>query len=387
MEQGLGRAPGMEAERRERDQNGMEQGLGSARGLEAGSRGIEAIIKSTEQQAAKMTEQMKQQKMFMNNWEQQQRINNVMMKGESMGVCPRMISSQTLESWVEEVRLWSRQCPEEELSSLKYLSFVNSVRESESLEMKRFVEIAVMENTESDSIDKIMDLVIKTLGNSNLESASRAWKDFVELEQREGESICDFVLRFENTEAELKNAKLPIPSTALAIQILMKSNLTTMSKENVLSKVDLDNRTEMHTNVKKTLRELKSLSMTDKVETENLTKAEKDPPRLEIKREHSKRMESDRHYKRYSKRYEESSKRMEDEEWNGKALRKLEYDNKGKDYSKRMEREDTRRNYPWMKTHQYNKNIPKGWKAKEVFNVSYKPLEEVLSNIESIRTF
>ena len=40
-----------------------------------------------------------------------------------------------------------------------------------------------------------------------------------------------------------------------------------------------------------------------------------------------------------------------------------------------------------MKTHQYNKNIPKGWKAKEVFNVSYKPLEEVLSNIENIRTF
>ena len=199
MEQGLGRAPGMEAERRERDQNGMEQGLGSAQGLEAGSRGIEAIIKSTEQQAAKMTEQMKQQKMFMNNWEQQQRINNVMMKGESMGVCPRMISSQTLESWVEEVRLWSRQCPEEELSSLKYLSFVNSVRESESLEMKRFVEIAVMENTafvktESDSIDKIMDLVIKTLGKSNLESASQAWKDFVELEQREGESNRDFVL-------------------------------------------------------------------------------------------------------------------------------------------------------------------------------------------------
>ena len=188
-----------------------------------------------------MTEQMKQQKMFMNNWEQQQRINNVMMKGESMGVCPRMISSQTLESWVEEVRLWSRQCPEEELSSLKYLSFVNSVRESESLEMKRFVEIAVMENTafvktESDSIDKIMDLVIKTLGKSNLESASQAWKDFVELEQRGGESIRDFVLRFENTEAELKNAKLPIPSTALAMQILMKSNLTTSENWNMIIK-------------------------------------------------------------------------------------------------------------------------------------------------------
>ena len=85
-----------------------------------------------------------------------------------------MVISKTLESWVEEVRLWSRQSPEPELSSLKYLSFVNSVRESDRREIKKCVEIAVMENgecakTESDSIDKIMDLVVKTLGKYNLE--------------------------------------------------------------------------------------------------------------------------------------------------------------------------------------------------------------------------
>ena len=94
-----------------------------------------------------------------------------------MGSCPRMVISKTLESWVEEVRLWSRQSPESELSSLKYFSFVNSVRESENIEIKKFVEIAVMENkefakTESNSIDNIMDLVIKTLVKSNLECAS-----------------------------------------------------------------------------------------------------------------------------------------------------------------------------------------------------------------------
>ena len=68
MEQGLVSAQGLEAARKERDQNALEQGPGSAQGLEAGSRGMEAIIKSTEQQAAKMTEQIKQQKMSAGWW-------------------------------------------------------------------------------------------------------------------------------------------------------------------------------------------------------------------------------------------------------------------------------------------------------------------------------
>ena len=88
-------------------------------------------------------------------------------------------------------------------------------------------------------IDNILNLVLKTLGKCNLESASEAWKDFIELKQNKDESVRDYVLRFENTESELRNARLPIPSPALAMQILLKSNLTSMSKENVLSKVDI----------------------------------------------------------------------------------------------------------------------------------------------------
>ena len=148
----------------------MEKGVYSSPGMETGTRGIEDLAQLTEQQTTKMAEQLKQQRIFMKTWEEQQRINNIMMKG----ACPKMMNDQTLESWGEEVRLWSRQSPEPELSSLKYLSFVNSVRESDRREIKKFLEIAMMENsefakTESDSIDKIMDLVVKTLGKYNLE--------------------------------------------------------------------------------------------------------------------------------------------------------------------------------------------------------------------------
>ena len=45
--------------------------------MEAEARGMEDV-------AAKMTEQINQQRNFMQTWEEQQRINIIMMKGETM---------------------------------------------------------------------------------------------------------------------------------------------------------------------------------------------------------------------------------------------------------------------------------------------------------------
>ena len=285
----------------------MEIGPDYAQGLEAVARGLEAAARGAEQHN-------EQQRIMMSTWEQQLRTNMVISKGETMGDCPKMVKSQTLESWGEEVKMWSRQYPESELSSLKYLNFVNSSIESEKGEMKKFLEVSVVENrefpkTEPDSVEKIVDLVIKTLGKSSLESASEAWKGFIELKQAKDESIRDYILRFELLEANVQNAKLPIPSTALVMQLLMSSNLSSMSKENVLAKVDMDNLADLHLNVKKTMRELKSLANTDVKKVDSVKLISEDKVEVEVKS--SKRMDDKKN--NYSKRYSESSRRMEDE--------------------------------------------------------------------------
>ena len=221
-----------------------------------------------------------------------------------------------------------------------------------------------------------MDLVIKTLGKSNLECASEVWKEFIEMNQDTNESCRDFVLRFENIEAQLQNAKLLIPSKALAMQMLMKSNLTSMSKENVLSKVDLDNQEELHNNVKKTLRELKSLSQTEKVEPNVLTKQEKHKPIVEEKEEPPRKIKSDEHHSRYSRRYVESSRRMEDEE-------------RRRDENRRRDRPDIRR--PTSRGWNSGSTLPHGWKlrkpVKKTYDVSYTAPEDYLTKETNIEAF
>ena len=85
------------------------------------------------------------------------------------------------------------------------------------------------------------------------------------------------------------------------MQILMKSNLSTMSKENVLAKVDIDNVSELHINVKKTLRDLKSLSEPEIVKPGKEVKTDKNSSRVEVKQKSSQRMEDDSSLERFSK--------------------------------------------------------------------------------------
>ena len=63
--------------------------------------------------------------------------------------------------------------------------------------------------------------------------------------------------KFEQAESLLKNVNIIIPSKALAIHLLGKSNLNPQSKENVLTKTELDG-DAIYSSLKKSFREMKS---------------------------------------------------------------------------------------------------------------------------------
>ena len=144
--------------------------------------------------------------------------------------------------------------------------------------------------------------------------------------------------------------------------------------------------------MKKTLRDLKSLSETDKVEPENINKPERDiPSKVEVKQEPSRRMESDQH-KKYSRRYQESSRKMEDDERREESSRRHEVNDRRR-YSQRMDDED-RQKYSKRQNRGMKHNwrpIPEGWKtsqqAKKVFNVWYRVSEDKVELSEHMKPF
>ena len=113
--------------------------------------------------------------------------------------------------------MWDKSHKDTEQLVQKYLNFIESVRTSDECdELKKFVEANVVENKnmkkeEPGVVEKILTLIETNLGKSDLEQSTEKWMNFSEVKQQPGESIKDYVTRFEQIETGLRNAKMVIP--------------------------------------------------------------------------------------------------------------------------------------------------------------------------------
>ena len=176
-----------------------------------------------------------------------------------------------MDAWIEEVKLWDESNPVASTEhARKYLKFVEGVRNSEdSDDLKHLVQVEFVENEAFDKkntlvVTNMLDLVKEKLSKTDMEKSTEAWINFMEIKQEKDEQIKEFVARFEQAETKLKNVQIKIPNKALAIHLMSKSKLESQSKENVLTKVDLEDETKIYSTMMKSMRELKSKLTTEK---------------------------------------------------------------------------------------------------------------------------
>ena len=102
--------------------------------------------------------------------------------------------------------------------------------------------------------------ISESLGKTDLEKSNYALSMFVTIKQNEHESPKDFVNRFEEANTALKNANMIQNQKCLAIHLLQSSNLSEVSKENILTKVDMNNHEKLFETLSKAMREIKVMT-------------------------------------------------------------------------------------------------------------------------------
>ena len=187
---------------------------------------------------------------------------------KSLQDCPKMLKSEKLETWMEEVKLWDSAFPGQE--SQKYLKFRDMVKNSETCpDLQKFVQTKIADNesfnkSEPDVIKRILTEVQNGLVKSDLVKSTEAWTKFVTIKQAESETPKDFVNRFESVVTSLENAKMNQEPKALAIHLLRSSNFTQASKENIVAKLDTNVQSkEMYEFIAKRMKEIKTLTAND----------------------------------------------------------------------------------------------------------------------------
>ena len=199
------------------------------------------------------------------NKQLQERVNQNSTSSMKLESCPTKRKCCTLDAWIEEVKLWdeSNNLDGASGNAKKYLKFVDSVRTSEECEdLKSLVQQEFVENKDFDKkTDDVIKQMVKKIGeklsNTDLEKSTEAWVEFMNIKQGDDEDAKAYVTRFEQAETKLRNVKIKVPNKALAIHLMNKSNLEEQSKENVLTKVELDDETKLYSSMMKSIREMK----------------------------------------------------------------------------------------------------------------------------------
>ena len=191
--------------------------------------------------------------------------NNTMTDKKIMD-CPLKRMNTSLDCWLEEDKMWDEALPGVELARLKYISFMKSVRSSEDCkELQEYVETNIAANESVDKasaeyIKNTIKMIKENLGKTSLEKATDAWIKFVNIKQEASENIKEYVNRFENVNMEMKNAGIKLPAISLTIQLMYKSNLEEASKENIMTKVNMDEHQTIFSETVKAMREMKSMT-------------------------------------------------------------------------------------------------------------------------------
>ena len=78
---------------------------------------------------------------------------------------------------------------------------MESIRKAEDKDLKRTAHVEFVENKEFDKkaenvINAMIQKLKEKLGDSDLEKCLAVWKEFVNIKQKENESVKDFVARF-----------------------------------------------------------------------------------------------------------------------------------------------------------------------------------------------
>ena len=161
--------------------------------------------------------------------------------------------------WRYKVELWEKAC---QLSKVKanergyrlydQLKDISDHSVGEKiLSAIQIGEIDVFGETGVEQILQTLDMCFKA---DDLIQLHSSWRYFINLKKNQGESIDDFIIRYEKSVAELKRDGIVLPEEIYAMQLIDSVNISEKDVNIILTGIDYKKKDEMFVDAKKSLR-------------------------------------------------------------------------------------------------------------------------------------
>ena len=180
-----------------------------------------------------------------------------MQKQEKRIKCPKWEKNENPKHFFSRLKRWDSI----EKGKGKYLQFLESLQESGRLKEKLRVELeeqnGLINPDDDDVVTIVIDKLEKWYGKTKIHEASEAWKEFKNIKRNDGESIDDFLLRFDTVESKLKSTATELPALVSTLHLLEAVDVSSDQRQNILVNVNVENTDTILDELKSSLRLLK----------------------------------------------------------------------------------------------------------------------------------
>ena len=175
---------------------------------------------------------------------------------------PPSWGSESFAAWRRRVLIWSEECKVPEKKAAVLIESLK--KDTEHKGLKEFITNEIIENTSFDFksrnvIDVILDKIEEFIDESKWNKMIKLNREFNIFKQAEEENAEEYLLRFNNLETQLKNARVNINDMFLAANLLNKSSFGQHEKENIMANIDMDDEKTILKDIKRKIRRLKAM--------------------------------------------------------------------------------------------------------------------------------
>ena len=122
---------------------------------------------------------------------------------------------------------------------------------------KVFDEVKLEDLQKDDGLDTLLAYFDKQLGKDELTDSLEKFEAFEDYEREKGQSIADYISKFDQRYNKLVKLKMTLPPAILAFKLLKKANISKAEKMLVLTGMDYSKKEELYDQAKRSLTKFK----------------------------------------------------------------------------------------------------------------------------------
>ena len=168
---------------------------------------------------------------------------------------PDLNSCRNYEHYRNQLRLWKMNTkddiPKERQGCLIVSSLPDESKRFGNLIQETVINKVGWDNLEKpDGLAKVEAELEKLLGKHIVVSTVDAWKALIRCKKQQGQTVAEYVRRFEATYGKLKASGTTLPSEILGVMLMEGAGLSSNQEENVRQHINLDKKEEVFDVVK-----------------------------------------------------------------------------------------------------------------------------------------